>query len=126
MREEKSKIHKKKILVVEDDVNIAGTVKGILELEGFLFLVDIAKDGAEALEKIKQNRYDVIISDYLMPGMNGEELYLEIQKIDQALERRVIFISGVTNNFLKSFGNRFLPKPFNPKELIEAVRKLTS
>ena len=126
MREEKSKIHKKKILVVEDDVNIAGTVKGILELEGFLFLVDIAKDGAEALEKIKQNRYDVIISDYLMPGMNGEELYLEIQKIDQALERRVIFISGVTNNFLKSFGNRFLPKPFNPKELIEAVRKLVS
>ena len=126
MREEKSKIHKKKILVVEDDVNIAGTVKGILELEGFLFLVDIAKDGAEALKKIKQNRYDVIISDYLMPGMNGEEFYLEIQKIDQALERRVIFISGVTNNFLKSFGNRFLPKPFNPKELIEAVRKLVS
>ena len=126
MREEKSKIHKKKILVVEDDVNIAGTVKGILELEGFLFLVDIAKDGAEALEKRKQNRYDVVISDYLMPGMNGEELYLEILKMDQDLAKRIIFYPRVTNDFPKSHGNMFLPKPFNPKELIEAVRGLIS
>ena len=111
-------MEKRKILIVEDEEIVANVLRGILELEGFLFLVDIAKDGVEALEKIKQNRYDVVISDYLMPGMNGEELYLEIEKIDQDLAKRMIFISGITNDFLSSFGNRFLPKPFSPQKLI--------
>jgi two-component system chemotaxis response regulator CheY len=95
----------------------------ILELQGFL--VEVAKDGIEGLEKIKQNRYDVIISDYLMPGINGEELYHKIRTIKQDLEKRIIFISGITNEFLTSHGNMFLPKPFTVKELIEAVKKLT-
>ena len=124
MRGEKSKIHKKKVLIVEDDEIVANVLRAILELEGFL--VEIPKDGLEGLEKIKQNRYDVVISDYLMPGMNGEELYRKIQKIDQGLAKRIIFYPRVTNDFLKSHDNMFLPKSFNPKELIEAVRKLVS
>ena len=106
---------KKKILIVEDDENIINVAKEILELEGFLAettkdgveilefgtLVEVAKDGAEALEKIKKNRYSLVISDYLMPRMNGEELYREIQKIDQDLAKRIIFYPGVTNDFLK-------------------------
>ena len=124
MRGEKSKIHKKKILVVEDDVIVANVLRAILELEGFL--IEIARGGLEGLEKVKQNGYDVVISDYLMPGMNGEELYLEILKMDQDLAKRIIFYPRVTNDFLKTHGNMFLPKPFNPKELIEAVRGLIS
>ena len=74
-----SKMDTKKILIVEDEEIDANLMMAILELEGFLFLVEMAKDGVEGLEKIKQNRYDVAISDYLMPGMNGEELYREIK-----------------------------------------------
>lgn len=91
MRKEKSKIHKKKILIVEDDVLVANLMMAVLESEGFL--IEMAKDGVEGLEKIKQNGYDVVISDYLMPGMNGEELYREIQKIDQDLAKRIICTS---------------------------------
>ena len=110
-----------KILIVEDNSITALNLKDLLKKFG---AVEIAKDGVEGLEKIKQNRYDVVISDYLMPGMNGEELYLEILKLNQGLVKRVIFISGVTNDFLKSYGNVFLPKPFYFKKLIEALKEL--
>ena len=112
-----------KILIVEDNSITALNLKDLLKKFG---AAEIAKDVVEGLEKVKQNGYDVVISDYLMPGMNGEELYLEILKMDQDLAKRIIFYPRVTNDFLKTHGNMFLPKPFNPKELIEAVRGLIS
>jgi DNA-binding response OmpR family regulator len=116
------RMHRKKILIVEDYLIIAVLVKEILEIEGFE--VEVASDGVEGLEKIMQNRYDVIISDFVIPQIKGSELYLEVKKLSPDLAKRIIFISGIITDFIKSTGNRFLMKPFSHKQLVEVVREL--
>lgn len=113
-------MHKKRILIVEDREIIANLEKEILEREGFN--VDIARDGPEGLERIKTNVYDVIISDFQMPQMRGDEFYLEVRRLDQGLEKKIIFVSAIINDFIESTGNRFLSKPFSFQQLLQVVK----
>ncbi len=118
----KRKERYKRILIVDDDEIVVHLIKEILEREGFK--TEVARDGIEGLEKIKQNEYDVIISNREMPRMRGEQLYLEVQKLSQKLAKRIIFISGDITDFIRSTGNRFLAKPFSHQQLIEVVKNL--
>jgi CheY-like chemotaxis protein len=115
-------MHKKRILIVEDRDILADLEKEILEREGFE--VEIAMDGVEGLERIKSNIYDVIISDFQMPQMRGDEFYIEVSRLSQGLERRIIFISAIISDFMESTGNRFLAKPFSRQELIVLLCQL--
>ena len=115
-------MHKKRILIVEDWDILADLEKEILEGEGFE--VEIATGGVEGLERIKGNVYDVIISDFQMPQMGGDEFYLEVRRLSQGLEKRIIFISAIISDSIGSTGNRFLAKPFSRQELIEVVKDL--
>lgn len=115
-------MHKKKILIVEDEEIVAHIEKEVLKEEGFE--VEIAKDGIEGLQKIKEGGHDVIISDFQMPYMTGEGFYLELKKLSQSLEKRVIFVSGFINDFIESSGNRYLLKPFSNQQLIQIVKDL--
>jgi CheY-like chemotaxis protein len=117
-------MHKKRILIVEDRDILADLEKEILEREGFE--VEIAMDGVEGLERIKSNVYDVIVSDFQMPQMRGDEFYLEVRRLNQGLEKRIIFISANISGFMESTGNRFLAKPFSCQELIEVVKDLVT
>jgi len=87
--------------------------------------VSVVNNGLEGLKEIKQNGYDVIISDFEMPQMKGDELYLEVKKLSKNLEKRIIFVSGFVNDFIRSTGNRFLTKPFSIDQFIEVVKELT-
>ena len=115
-------MNKKRILIVDDDEIVAQLMEEILERQGFE--TEIAVNGLEGLEKISQNKYDVIISDCNMPRMRGDKLYLEVQKLSEDLAKRIIFISGNITDFIISTGNRFLAKPFSPKQLVEVVNDL--
>ncbi|MGE5443402.1 MAG: response regulator [Ignavibacteriales bacterium] len=108
--------------MVDDDETVVQLVKEILEGEGFE--TEVARDGMEGLEKIKQNQYDVIISNLAMPRMKGDRLYLEVQKLSKDLAKRIIFISGNITDFIRSTGNRFLAKPFSHEHLIEVLKDL--
>ncbi len=68
-----------KILVVDDEMSIRESIKMILEDEKYK--CDIASDGEEALEKVKANSYDIIISDIKMPKMDGISLMKEVSKV---------------------------------------------
>jgi two-component system response regulator VanR len=116
------KKNKKRIMIIDDDEIVVQLVEEILQGEGFQ--IDVARDGVEGLEKIKQNKYDVIISNQQMPRMKGDQLYLEVQKLSQDLAGRIIFISGDITDFIRSTGNRFLSKPFSHQQLIEIVKDL--
>ncbi|HSE83140.1 MAG TPA: response regulator [Thermodesulfobacteriota bacterium] len=120
---DKKKIDKKRALVIDDDDEIAGMEREILETEGFE--VNFVNNGLEGLKEIKRNGYDVIISDFEMPQMKGDELYLEVKKLSKNLEKKIIFVSGNINDFIRSTENRFLAKPFSVDEFREAVRELT-
>jgi CheY-like chemotaxis protein len=111
---------RKRVLILEDDKITAYLEKEILEGEGFE--VEVARDGAEGLERIRQKGYDIIISDVVMPKMRGDEFYLAVKGLSQGLEKRIIFVSGTINEFVKSTGNKYLSKPFSSELLVQVVR----
>lgn len=121
--EGRKRVDKKRALVIDDDNDIASIEREVLEIEGFD--VTVVNNGLEGLKGIKQNGYDVIISDFEMPQMKGDELYLRVKKLSKNLEKRIIFVSGFVNGFIKSTGNRFLTKPFSIDRFIEVVKELT-
>jgi two-component system response regulator HydG len=69
----------KRILVVDDDVMMTRTLKEILELQGWK--ADIANDGAIAVEAVSMRRYDVVLMDVKMPGMNGVDAFKEMKRV---------------------------------------------
>lgn len=70
------------ILIVDDDKDICETIKTVLKLEGYGGL-HIATSGKEALAKLKETKYDLILLDVRMPDMNGVDVLREIRKIDK-------------------------------------------
>ncbi|MGH7807823.1 MAG: response regulator [Thermodesulfobacteriota bacterium] len=110
----------KRILIVDDDESVAALERRLLEKEGFQ--VEVARDGAEGLERIKSDRYDAIISDFEMPQMKGDQLYLEVNSLSEDLAKKIIFVSGDINQFIQSTGNWFLSKPFSTKALVKLVK----
>ena len=116
-----------KILIVEDEKEIREIVKEMLETLGYK--VQDAENGKEAIEILKRENYDfdLVISDIIMPEMDGYEMYREIKKINP--NTKFLFITGYSENALHEYGQeftnvKFLKKPFNIKELAFEIRKI--
>ena len=90
--------------------------------------VDIAGNGAIALEKLGERSYDLILSDMRMPELDGPGLYRELGRPDPELTRRVLFLTGDTlgpeiTEFLERTGARSLNKPFALEEARRVVQQ---
>lgn len=114
-----------KILVVDDDKNIRNTVS--MALKSLDYFVHTAFDGKDAMLQLTGDKYDMIITDLKMPGMNGMEL-LE-QAIAKYPEIRIVLISahGTVDNAVEAMklgAVDFLQKPFTPKELRNLVHNV--
>lgn len=72
-----------RVLVADDDSGICQTLKEILETEGCS--VETAADGAEALDKAGQSKFDVVLSDVVMPHMDGHELFMALKQVQPQL-----------------------------------------
>ncbi|HVY93039.1 MAG TPA: response regulator [Bryobacteraceae bacterium] len=114
------------ILVVEDQENVRTLI--VTALEGFGYKVWNAANGQQALAfcESHKGRLDLLISDIVMPGMDGNELAVHIQKARPGI--RILLISGYTNRAIAATsvpqGAAYLPKPFTPETLGEKVRQL--
>jgi two-component system NtrC family sensor kinase len=103
------------ILILDDERAIAELLGEMLNMLGYS--TALCHSGQEALELLERRDFDLIISDYRMPGMNGQEFYrLAIEKKSE-LAKRVIFLTGDvvnedTQSFLRSMTNPHLSKPF--------------
>jgi len=118
-----------KILLVDDEADVLDLVRETLE--GCGYLIETATNSQEALAKVKDGRYSMIILDLLLPDMNGFILSQEIKRLDPSLADRILFISGIlfgqsTVDHLGSIGAGFLSKPFQIDSLIEAVDKISN
>ncbi len=82
----------KKILLVDDTAEFLEIFKFKLNQLGFI--IDTANNGKEALEKINQNDYDLIILDVMMPEMDGVETALEIMKIKDSKDIKFVFLTN--------------------------------
>lgn len=123
---EKSQLSKKgnRALVLDDEELILSLINVVLADSGFH--VDTAATGDDALKLLSEHAYDLIISDFKMPGMNGKEFYHKVKSIKPEAANKIIFISGDsvsdgTQEFLKDTGNIFLKKPFTIEELIKII-----
>jgi len=111
-----------RILCVDDDEDILWANKMILSGEGFK--VDICTDPEEALRKIKSEQFHVLIIDYMMPKIRGDQLANMILTLDKSVS--IIFLTGYSEYdvYMKMVGgidNMILYKPVSGKELIDAV-----
>jgi CheY-like chemotaxis protein len=115
------------ILVVDDEQTLANTTVEILNLAGFCAFV--AYDGQTALELAAKFHPDILLTDVLMPGMNGVELSIAIS---QLLPRtQILLISGQagTIDLLEKAGSEghafeLIAKPIHPMKLIERLKSL--
>ena len=96
----------KYILVVEDNPANQMFIEVILEKMGIKF--DIANDGVEAVEKFKQNRYDLILMDENMPNMNGIEATKKIRQIEKEEDLKHITIVALTANAIEGDREKFI------------------
>ena len=78
----------KKVLIVDDDLKSAKLIRMLI---GNPDGIETASDGMEGLNKIKGQRFDLIISDVHMPGMNGIEMYAEAKKSYPEINERLLF-----------------------------------
>ncbi len=113
-----------KILVVDDEQTICDSVEKILSKKGFS--IDKAVDAELALTKISQEKYDLVITDLMMPNTNGLELLEIIRK--HYPELNVIMITGYASiesavEATKLGAADYLAKPFTPEELLVVTDK---
>ncbi|OJJ17136.1 hypothetical protein BKI52_30975 [marine bacterium AO1-C] len=92
--------------------------------------VDFAFNGLEAVEKVKQKQYDIILMDLLMPKMDGFEATRNIRQMDAYQSTPIIALSASTLNQEREKAkqvkmNDFVAKPFNPNELYHKIMKYT-
>jgi CheY-like chemotaxis protein/anti-sigma regulatory factor (Ser/Thr protein kinase) len=107
--------HSARILVLDDEQSIAELLGEMLGLLGHS--ATLCHAPADALEMIDRREFDLIISDFRMPKMNGQEFYQHAVQKKPELARRVVFLTGdvvneETQAFLQSTGNPHLSKPF--------------
>ena len=118
--------YKAHILVVDDDDGIRSLVKKYLNEHQFL--VTTAESAEDASEKIKIIKFDLIVLDIMMPGKNGLEF---IQDNKKKLETPIILLTakGEANERVEGLeigADDYLPKPFEPKELILRIQNILS
>jgi CheY-like chemotaxis protein len=109
-----------KILLVEDDHHLSESLAEIMEMEGHR--VWVATDGANAWQLLQKQRFDVLITDYGLPEMDGQHLITHVQNTPALGELKIIMISG--HNITSPFPQiPLLYKPFNIRDILEIVER---
>lgn len=112
-----------KILLVDDEIAILTMLKTILTKEGFTN-IDTATTAEEALSYCKQQSYDLILLDVMLPGQSGFDICPQIRQLTNA---PIFFVTARTSDLdkLSGFalgGDDYITKPFNPLEVVARIK----
>ncbi|MDH5751777.1 MAG: response regulator [Deltaproteobacteria bacterium] len=112
----------RKILVVDDDLDLAESVAEILELQGYQ--ASIAENGQEALRLFSREKYSLVLVDVKMPGISGVEVFLRMFQANKEIP--VLLMSAFSEKDLLEQAVRegvsvVVPKPFNPEHILRMV-----
>lgn len=115
------------VLIVDDDDATRQGLRALLGNAGFT--VDEARDGASALTKLDQHRFNVVLLDMHLPGIAGVDVLARC--VGSATPSKVIVVTGVDPadtalNALRGRAYEFIPKPIDPQHLIAVVRRALS
>ncbi|MBU2102850.1 MAG: PAS domain S-box protein [Candidatus Omnitrophota bacterium] len=114
----------KKILIIEDDLDIVKTIRYLLEQAGYA--VSDAMNGREGLAKVKRDKPDLVILDLHLPKLPGEEVCREIRRDEQIADVPIIMLTAKSADVDRVVGrvigaNRFMTKPFDADELLREI-----
>jgi CheY-like chemotaxis protein len=114
-----------RVLIVDDELEIRMFVERVLRKAGYA--TTTASDGPAALEAAKLERFDLLVTDLMMPGMAGDELAPRVRAFKRGL--KVLYLTGFSDHLfrdkVKLFeGEAFLDKPCSVQGLLEAVSLL--
>ena len=113
---------RKRILIVEDDIDIANLEKDYLEINNFDTV--ICEDGKKAYELINNEQFDSVILDLMVPEMSGFELCKEIRKIKN-IPILIVSAKNDSSDIILGLGlgsDDYITKPFDPQELVARVK----
>ena len=112
------------VLIIDDDIELCELVTEYLETEGFG--VEVIHDGTDAVERAVSGSYGLIILDVMLPGANGFEVLRRIRSRSQIpvlmLTARGEEVDRIVG--LEVGADDYLPKPFNPRELVARIRAI--
>lgn len=114
-----------RVLLVDDELSSAEVLGLILAREGYE--VVLAGDGRQALARLAEARPDLLVTDFMMPVMNGAELVKALRAMPEYRELPVLLMSGAPESALRAYEvpyQGFLRKPFNLDVFVDAVRQL--
>ena len=120
----------KKILVVDDDQDLSGLIKEVLNKGGYKVLISL--DPKTGLDIARQERPDLILMDVMLPGMNGAEMVKILKSESMLRDIPIIFLTGLLSNNEKyngeagiKVGEKYyvaIAKPFEIKDLLAKVK----
>lgn len=119
------KVTKKRILLVDDEETLRLSIKQVLSEDGYEVVT--AKNGTEALELVRAEGFDLVITDLRMPGLSGLQLVSEIKKTDSLTKIIVISAYGTMETVVEAMRlgvNDFVAKPFKVKSMKEIVTRV--
>ena len=113
-----------KILAVDDDESTLIVLRKMLEVERYV--ADTANSAREALDKLRDNRYDAILCDMWMPEMSGREFYEYLEREFPGVQKKVIFMTAdaageSTWDFIDGQNLPYVMKPFNRTTLVQRL-----
>jgi CheY-like chemotaxis protein len=118
---------KPRVLVVEDEASLQKVLQIRLEIEGFD--IRTASDGEEALQMIREERPDLVLTDLMMPIMDGADLTRAIKGDPELASIPVLVLTALKeqrerDNLIKAGADAFAAKPYNSAELTKRIRQL--
>jgi len=127
MEDKQAATRKKRVLVVDDDLELTLIYQQLLEMHDYE--VSTATDGAVALKSILAGDVDAILCDLKMPELEGDLFYGAVERAKPHLCNRFIFITGAGDDpkyhaFLSKMKSPVLRKPVHPAMLLQELRKL--
>jgi two-component system alkaline phosphatase synthesis response regulator PhoP len=117
----------KKIMVVDDEPYIARVIKFKLEQEGYSVIS--ANDGQSGLQKIKEEKPDMVLLDVMMPGLSGYEVCQKIKQDAELAGIPVVILTAKGQERDREQGltmgaSDYITKPFSPNRLLELVKNM--
>jgi DNA-binding NtrC family response regulator len=116
-----------KILVIDDEENVLSSVKKVIGSKFPNYKVDLVNDPNKALDTIKNNGYNLVITDLMMPGIDGLELIKKITAIDSS--PKIIMMTGYATMktallAMREGASKYISKPFTREELLSTVNSV--